>query len=80
MPEQAHTKWLTTDQAAELTGYSVAYLRRLVRKGRVRARKVQREWLVDETNLVAYKGKMESLGRSKYTPHRNKVPADTVSS
>lgn len=62
--------WLTTDESAELTGYSVAYLRRLVREGRVLAHKVQREWLVNRDSLVAYKTKMDRLGRAKFSPRR----------
>ncbi len=33
------TEWITTAEAAELTGYSVKHLRRLIRRGRAKARK-----------------------------------------
>jgi excisionase family DNA binding protein len=71
MEELVWTGWLTTDEAAEVSGYSVAYMRRLVRQGRVEARKIQREWLVNRESLIDYKDKMEDLGRAKFAPRRS---------
>lgn len=73
MEEKVLAGWLTTDESAELTGYSVAYLRRLVREGRVLARKVQREWLVNRDSLIDYKAKMDDLGRAKFSPHNSRI-------
>ncbi len=70
MDEQVWKGWLTTDQAAQVSGYSVAYMRRLVRQGRVKARKVQREWLVNRDSLLGYKDRMDDLGRAKFSPQR----------
>ena len=61
-------EWLSTEDAASLTGYHIKYLRELVRKGRIMARKVSRDWLVNRESLLAYKAKMDSLGTAKHDP------------
>jgi excisionase family DNA binding protein len=48
------TEWLTTAEAAELTGYHVKYVRRLVREGKIAARKRGRDWWVDKASVRAY--------------------------
>lgn len=62
--------WITTAEAAALTGYSPAYVRWLARMGRVRARKVTRDWLVSREDVLAYKGQMDRLGPDKHNPWR----------
>jgi excisionase family DNA binding protein len=62
--------WLTTEQAETLTGYSVAYLRRLANQGRVEARKVGRDWVLYKDSILAYKKRMDSLGLDKHNPWR----------
>ena len=62
--------WITTDQAAALTGYATAYIRRLLNRGRVPARKVGRDWLVHRDGLLAYKAKMDNLGAQRHNPWR----------
>lgn len=61
-------EWVSTEDAAKLTGYHIKYLRELVRKGRILARKVSRDWLVNRKSLLAYKAKMDSLGTAKHDP------------
>jgi excisionase family DNA binding protein len=62
--------WITTDEAAALTGYEPAYLRRLLNQGRIPARKVGRDWLVNRDALLAHKAQMDALGKSKHDPWR----------
>jgi len=62
---------MTTREAADLTGYNVKYLRNLVRRGRVEARKVGRDWLVNRESLLAYKRRMDRLGPQKHNPWRD---------
>jgi len=62
--------WLTTRDAAGLTGYHVKYLRYLVRKGRIEAHKVGRDWLINRESLLAYKHQMDALGPEKHNPWR----------
>lgn len=64
------TEWITTVEAAELTGYSVQYIRRLIKKGRVSGKKWARDWLVKKASLLAYQETMRQLGSSKHDPWR----------
>lgn len=70
MSEPIAPGWITTDQAEQLTGYGAVYIRRLAREGRIPARKVRRDLLVDRDALLAYKARMDALGKSKYSPWR----------
>jgi len=62
--------WLTTEQAGELTGYNVKYLRWLAGQGRIEARKIGRDWLIGQEDLLAYKAEMDALGDQKHNPWR----------
>jgi excisionase family DNA binding protein len=63
--------WLTTDAAATLTGYSTAYLRRLASQGRIKARKVGRDWQIHRENLLIFYEKMRDLGKQRHNPWRH---------
>ena len=62
--------WITTTEAAEITGYSIAYMRQLANRGRIEARKVGRDWLIERTSLLEFKLEMDRLGPSKHDPRR----------
>jgi excisionase family DNA binding protein len=64
------TEWITTNKAAELTGYSVSHFRTLAGRGRVKARKLGRDWILDKAEVIAYAEEMQRLGHSKYDPWR----------
>lgn len=50
--------WAPVDEAADLAGCSAAYVRRLARSGRVRARRVgSRSWLIDIESLTRVLGR-----------------------
>ena len=65
------TTWITTTEAAELTGYSPAYMRTLARRGRVTALKAGRDWLISRESLLAYRAQIDRLGAQKYNPWRD---------
>jgi excisionase family DNA binding protein len=67
--------WITTSEAASLTGYDRAYVRRLARQGRVAACKVAQEWLIEEDSLLAYKQQMDELGVQRFNPRRQRTVA-----
>ncbi len=46
--------WITTQEAAELSGYHVNHLRRLIRAGDIQARKLSFLWLVSKQSLLDY--------------------------
>ncbi|RLC73208.1 MAG: hypothetical protein DRJ03_23405 [Chloroflexi bacterium] len=64
------TKWLTTAEAAELTGYHVRYLRQLINEGKVQAVKRGGIFWVDEENVTGYANEMTRLGPAKHDPWR----------
>lgn len=61
-------EWLTTAQAAELSGYHVIYLRQLIRDGRVEARKFGPLWQVDKQSLTDYIQEAEGSGDARRGP------------
>ena len=46
--------WITTKQAAELSGYNAEYIRDLIRKGKIRSQKWGRDWQISRASLLAY--------------------------
>jgi excisionase family DNA binding protein len=63
--------WITTSQAAEMTGYARAYLRQLIHKGRLQGRKLGRDWILSKEEVLTYAKKMQQLGPAKYDPWRS---------
>lgn len=47
-------KWLTTKEAAEISGYSTQYVLRLANRGTVEARKFGHVWQVNRDSLTVY--------------------------
>jgi len=70
MTEPIAEGWITTDKAQALTGYACAYMRWLANHGKVEARKVGRDWLIQQESLLAYKARMDALGVQKHNPWR----------
>lgn len=62
--------WITTAEAANLTGYTVVYVRCLARKRQIEAIKTGRVWLILRASLLAYKARMDTLGPQKHNPWR----------
>lgn len=52
--------WLTTEDASKITGYNTEHIRRLVRAGKVDAKKWGREWMIKRSSLIEY---MNNEGR-----------------
>jgi hypothetical protein len=48
------TRWITTKDATELSGYHPEHLRELMRQGKVKARKFGIVWQVDQASLQKY--------------------------
>ena len=65
-------EWISVKEAAELSGYDIQHLQRLLRQRKVSAeKKGGREWWIDKGSLQTYVKAMKSLGSEKYNPHRN---------
>jgi excisionase family DNA binding protein len=52
--------WITTEEAARVTGYDVQHIRRLLREKNVEGKKWGRVWMVNQKSLLDY---LTDLGR-----------------
>ena len=66
------TEWITTKEAAELTGYSDARFRQLAARGVIVARKRGRDWFLDKASVLAWAEEMKRLGPQKHNPWRDR--------
>ena len=58
--------WLTAQEAANLSGYHLEHIRRLIRAGELDARKWGKiTWMVNRESLLAYMSEMEQEGRKR---------------
>lgn len=57
--------WITTVEAAELTGYHLVHIRRLIIADKVKGRKFGPLWQVERSSLLAYVRKAEKLGAKR---------------
>lgn len=61
--------WITTDEAAEISGYHINYLRQLIRKNKIAAEKKGRDWWVDKDSLRDYMNEAQDAGDRRHGPH-----------
>ena len=64
--------YVTADEAAEIAGYHVNYIRRLMRAHKIKGRKAGLVWLIERESLHAYMERIQALGPQKFTPDRFK--------
>jgi excisionase family DNA binding protein len=64
-------EWITSAEAAELSGYHPEHLRRLVREGRIKARKFGNVWQIDRKSLLAYLEAAEKSDDKRRGPKEN---------
>jgi len=55
-------EWLTTYEAASLSGYNPDYIRQLIRNKKVTGRKWGLSWQVNRRSLLDYQSQTEKLG------------------
>jgi excisionase family DNA binding protein len=65
--------WISGQEAANLTGYTIRYLRKLAREKRLRATKLGRDWLFERESLLKWKEQMNELGTKKHSPKTKKT-------
>jgi len=62
----AKDDWITTAEAAEISGYHIVTVRKLLLSGEVKGRKVWgQQWQVSRANLLAHVRKVEKLGAKR---------------
>jgi excisionase family DNA binding protein len=59
------SRWITTSEAAELTGYASAYFRQVIKRGRLKAQKRGRDWFLSREEILACAEEMRRLGSKK---------------
>jgi excisionase family DNA binding protein len=47
-------EWITTQEAVQLSGYDIQYIRWLAREGKIGAEKKGRDWWIDRDQFRAY--------------------------
>jgi len=71
MPEDIKpSEWITTKEAAELTGYTPRYFRKAANRGLVEAAKWGRDWFLKREGVLSYAEEMKKLGPAKHDPRR----------
>jgi len=60
--------WITTNEAAALTGYTPDYVRKAIKRNLLKGTKRGRDWFVERDSVLAYVEKMKRLGTAKHNP------------
>ena len=63
---------VSVSRAAELSQYTTAHIRQLVRKELIKGEKQGGIWLVELESLLAYKQIMDEAGSGKFDPTKHK--------
>jgi excisionase family DNA binding protein len=58
----AKDDWITTKEAAEISGYHVEYIRELIRADRIKAKKWGREWMISRASVLDHIREVKKLG------------------
>ena len=58
--------YVTSEDAAAVSGYHVNYVRRLLRQGKLKGRKFGNVWFIERESLQDYLRVVEELGGQKY--------------
>ena len=66
----AKDDWITTAEAAELTGYHRNHILRLLEGGKVKAQKWGIQWQVSRSSLLAYVRNVEKTGAKPTQTHK----------
>ena len=61
-------EWLTTQQAADLSGYHPNHLRRLLRAHEIKGRKWGSAWQIEKQSLKDYLEKAGASGDKRWGP------------
>lgn len=66
LPRSELVDYVTSEDAAEISGYHVNYIRRLLRQRKLKGRKFGNVWLIERESLQDYLRLVEELGSRKY--------------
>jgi excisionase family DNA binding protein len=60
--------WITTNEAADLSGYHPDYIRKLLQGGKLNGRKFGPVWQVSKQSLLAYLARAEQADDKRHGP------------
>jgi excisionase family DNA binding protein len=66
-------EWITTPEAARLSGYHVNYLRQIIRQGKIKAEKKGRDWWVNQDSLMEYLNEAQTIQDKRHGPQQHKT-------
>ena len=58
-------EWLTTEQAADLSGYHPDHVRRLVRAKHIEAKKWGQAWMISRESILDYGRRSRASGQKR---------------
>jgi len=58
-------EWITVNEASKITGYNEEYITRLIREGKIKAKKFSIVWQVSRASLLSYLARTEKLGNRR---------------
>ena len=61
----SNEEWITVSEASKLTGYNEEYITRLIREGKIKAKKFSIVWQVNRSSLLEYHSRTEKLGNKR---------------
>jgi len=67
------SEWITTSEAADLSGYHPERIRELVRDKKIAAVKKGNAWWIDRASLVAYARAAKTKGDRRHGPKRKRA-------
>lgn len=60
--------WMTSQEAADASGYALTHIRHLAREGKIGAQRKGRDWWIDRDKLMQYVNAMNDLGNRRHDP------------
>lgn len=58
-------EWITVYEASKISGYNEEYITRLIREGKIKAKKFSVVWQVSRSSVEEYLEKTERLGNKR---------------
>lgn len=62
--------YITTQEASQISGYNVEYIRQLIRAGKIPAEKKGRDWWIDRESFLQHVRASEKSKDKRYGPKK----------
>jgi excisionase family DNA binding protein len=69
-------EWITTQEAAEITGYTTRNLTKMAKRGNIEAVKRGNMLFFRTNDIIRYAQLMQAMGKTKHTPKSKRQKAD----